>query len=325
MKNNSQRLRDTVRALSISALGFVLVACGGGTDVNSSTNKYPIGGTIRGLAIGQSITLEDASGAKLTVGSNGKYTLVSLPNTTTYNIRVASQPSGQICKISKAGGDVRHWGISDVDVFCSNVLHLLAGTVTGAGNADGQVHQAAFYDPGPLTVDIDGNLYLTDGNKFVRKISTNGVVSTLGDGTGFSNDSNKDRTKFASPQGIAVDAEKNLYLADTGVHIIRKISPLGVVTTLAGSIYEKGSGDGIGSASRFNSPAGLVIDPNKNLYVVDSKNATIRKITSAGVVSTLAGMAGVDGSAAVHFFTSPCSFFTISSGGNSPSMPMRVE
>jgi sugar lactone lactonase YvrE len=101
--------------------------------------------------------------------------------------------------------------------------------------------------------------------------------------------------QFSQPRGIAIDARGVLYVADTDNHTIRKITPTGVVTTLAGAPGVKGSADGRGNVARFDSPCGIAVDSEGNLYVADSNNHTIRKITSQGVVATLAGAAGTKG------------------------------
>jgi hypothetical protein len=94
---------------------------------------------------------------------------------------------------------------------------------------------------------------------------------------------------------MGVDAAGNLYVADTQNHSVRKVTPAGVVTRLAGLAGQPGSVDGLGIAARFNFPASVALDDADNLYVVDAGNGTIRKITPAGVVSTLAGSPGQTG------------------------------
>ncbi|RZK55065.1 MAG: hypothetical protein EOO59_10870, partial [Hymenobacter sp.] len=115
--------------------------------------------------------------------------------------------------------------------------------------------------------------------------------------------------RFNSPHSVAVGADGTLYVADMDNHTIRKISPAGLVSTLAGAAGQRGSADGPGSQARFKSPAGLVLAPDGTLYVADAGNSTIRKITPAGVVSTVAGAAGrkgtADGTGAAASFTFP--------------------
>jgi streptogramin lyase len=123
------------------------------------------------------------------------------------------------------------------------------------------------------------------------------VVTTLAGTAGAtgSNDGTGGAAQFNSPEGLIVDGSGNVYVADTGNDTIRQITAAGVVTTVAGSALAAGSTDGTGGAARFNGPQGIVIDKSGNLYVADTGNDTIRKISSGGVVTTLAGTAGVTG------------------------------
>ncbi|MBG6128787.1 sugar lactone lactonase YvrE [Aquimarina sp. EL_43] len=171
-------------------------------------------------------------------------------------------------------------------ITSEGVVSTLAGSTSGF--ADGQGSAAQFLAPKGITIDIDNNLYVTDtGNHKIRKITPEGVVSTLAGSTSGFADGQGSAVQFNAPSGITMDTDNNLYVADIRNHKIRKITPEGVVSTLAGS--NRGFADGQGSAVQFNFPHGITIDTDTNLYVADTENHKIRKITPEGVVSTLAG------------------------------------
>ncbi len=181
----------------------------------------------------------------------------------------------------------------------AGTVSALAGA-TSIGAADGNGSSARFFDPEGVAVDRSGNVYVADtGNHTIRKITPAGDVSTLAglaltqgsaDGTGAA-------ARFIFPISITIDASDNLYVADYGNHLIRKITPAGVVSTLAGGATLAGSTDGTGTAARFNNPNGVAVDAAGNVFVVERINQLVRKITPAGVVTTLAGSAGLAGSA----------------------------
>jgi sugar lactone lactonase YvrE len=175
----------------------------------------------------------------------------------------------------------------------------LAGSPGVPGSADGNGGGALFRNPNSVAVDSAGNLYVADElNQTIRMIDTNANVTTLAGSPGQqgSADGTGSAARFKYPNGMAVDSAGNLYTADTVNNTIRKITPAGVVTTLAGSAGVAGSADGTGSDARFNSPRNVAVDSAGNVYVADEGNRTIRQITSAGAVTTLAGSPGVTGS-----------------------------
>jgi streptogramin lyase len=153
----------------------------------------------------------------------------------------------------------------------------LAGN--GPGYADGSGKDVLFLNPRGVAVDFNGNVYVGDYNNHrIRKITANGEVSTFAGSTIGSDDGIGKLAKFNNPRGITIDSSGNLYVTDQGSHRIRKITPAGVVTTLAGG-NEAGNRDGIGSAALFNVPLGIAVDASGNLYVVEGTNNTVRKIT----------------------------------------------
>jgi hypothetical protein len=151
-----------------------------------------------------------------------------------------------------------------------------------------------------LAVDKSGNIFVADsGNNTIRKITSTGVVSTLAGlaGSYGSADGAGSNARFFNPGGVAVDSAGNVYVADRDNHTVRRITPAGVVSTLAGLAGSRGNTDGVGYTARFDGPAGVAIDSTDNVFVADGNNNTIRKITPAGIVSTFAGLAGSYGNA----------------------------
>ncbi|MFZ2651400.1 MAG: hypothetical protein WA210_14960, partial [Burkholderiaceae bacterium] len=179
-------------------------------------------------------------------------------------------------------------------------LALFAGDMSGVGNVEGTGAAARFAFPLGVATDSAGNVYVADlPNHTIRKITPAGAVSTFAGSSGAagSADGTGAAARFSQPGGVATDSGGNVYVADTTNHTIRKITPAGAVSTLAGSAGLNGSADGTGAAARFTFPSGVATDSAGNVYVADSFNSTIRKITPAGTVSTFAGSAGAFGSA----------------------------
>jgi sugar lactone lactonase YvrE len=205
----------------------------------------------------------------------------------------------------------------------AGVVSTFAGTGT-AGGTNGPAATALFNLPRHVAVDGSDNVYVFDYvNQLVRKITPSGTVSALaGSGAqGYANATGS-AASFYNSEGLAADSAGNVYVADTFNQAIRKISPVGVVTTLAGPATQGGVVigwvDGPGPTALFNNPQGVAVDSSGNVYVGDTLNNRIRKITPAGTVSTLAGTGApgwVDGPAATAQFYNPWGV-AVDGGGN---------
>lgn len=241
------------------------------------------------------------------IGTNYGYqvsfsTLISPPNISypTSGIFTINSPL-MVLNATNTGGN-------SVGITSSIVTSLAGGT---AGSANGSGTAAQFQNPYGVASDSNGNTFVVDqNNNAVRKITPAGLVSTLagGDGPGY-NDGIGISAKFNGPKGIATDALGNIYVGDTGNHRIRKIDVLGNVTTIAGS-GTAGFTDGAGTSAKFNSPCGIAIDASGNIYVADYSNYSIRKIDTSGNVTTIAGngLSGFDdGNGTLAKFSAPFS------------------
>lgn len=187
-------------------------------------------------------------------------------------VYVAYRCSHKIAKISPAG-----------------VAMILAGSGV-AGNADGVGSSASFNNPTGLALDAYGNIYVADYvNSKIRKITPTGFVTTVAgsgvlsdiDGTGLA-------ASFNGPDAIAIDAIGNLYVTEWSGGRVRKVSPVGVVTTIAGN-GTSGTLDGLGTAANFQALNGITVDKSGNLYVAETDGNRIRKINPSGLVTKIAG------------------------------------
>lgn len=195
-----------------------------------------------------------------------------------------------------------------LDFSAGDVVSTVAGDQSLFGNENGPISEASFLAPGAMTIDAQGNIYVSDRNaNIIRKISVDGFVTTLAGSSYGYLDGPGATAQFRSPSGLGVDADGNVYVADQVNRRIRKITPTGAVSTLAGT-GEHGTSDGAGDVATFRSPIDLAVDDDGNVYVVDTYSYKIRKITPAGVVSTLAGdgqIGSTDGPGASARFNVP--------------------
>jgi hypothetical protein len=211
------------------------------------------------------------------------------------SLYVADTAGDRIKRVSQTGGV---WSVT-----------FLAGGAVGGGGRDGLGAHAQFGHPYDLTVDSGTNIYVADtDNHTIRKVSpegTNWMVTTIAGlaGASGSADGTNKNARFSGPMGITRDTAGNLYVTDYWMHTVRKIHPSGtdwVVTTLAGRADWNGATDGTNNEARFCNPRGIAADKVGNLFVADSYNNTIRKVSPVGtnwVVTTIGGLPGVSGSA----------------------------
>lgn len=222
---------------------------------------------------GRSSQLEDADG----IGRYAKFgDIVSITRDTSGTLYVADADHHTIRKVTPA-----------MEVI------TLAGGAGEMGIADGLGLDARFNLPHGVAAAPDGTLYVADtGNHTIRKIMPNGVVTTFAGGAREPGtaDGIGSAARFQGPRGIVVAPSGVIYVADTGNHTIRAITPEGFVTTVAGLRGAADFTDGSGAAARFRGPWGLAVDAAGVVYIADTKNHSIRTMTAAGVVTTLAGV-----------------------------------
>ena len=177
----------------------------------------------------------------------------------------------------------------------AQIISTIAGTgIQGYTGDGGQATAATLNTPVGVAVDASGNVYIADElNHCIRKVSPAGIISTLaGTGTaGYTGDGGQaTAAELYAPSGVALDASGNLYIADYGNSVIRTVSTAGIISTFAGNHTAGYTGDGgAATAAELNVPTGVAFDASGNLYIADYGNYRIRKVNTAGIISTIAG------------------------------------
>lgn len=318
----------------LTALSLVSACGGGGSSAVAVNNSAILGLTVDNAATPTKLLVANADNQTiqtLTLSSNAVATLAGTANTPgTAEGTGATARFNEPYGITRSGTD---FYVADTfnhairKTTSTGVVTTLAGNSGYTGFADGTGSSALFN--GPKSLVSDGtNLYVTDTfNHTIRKVVIgSGVTTTLAGyaGTSGTTDGTGAAARFYGPFGVAHDGT-HIYVTDTSNQTIRKITALGVVTTLAGIAGTSGTTDATGTAAKFSNPAGVVyfndtVNNQGVLFVADSSNHTIRKIIiSSGVVSTLAGTAGTagatDGTGAAARFNVPIGL-TIDDAGN---------
>lgn len=272
-------MQKTIRSAIYLVTLTLIASCGGGgggtITPSSNTPAVPVSSAVVTTLAGGGSQAVNATGS-----SASFYHPMGVAVDSSGNVYVADAGNNQIRKISSSGS-----------------VTLLAGS-RSKGSADGTGSAASFNSPFGVAVDSSGNVYVADTlNSMIRKITPTGVVTTIGA---------KNTAKFTQPEGIAVDANGNVYVSDISSHSILKITPAGVISTLAGNYASHGFSDGTGTAATFFNPKGIAVDSSGNIYVADTNNQALRKITPAGVVTTVASSLGsisnvvIDGSGNIY-------------------------
>ena len=197
------------------------------------------------------------------------------------------------------------WNFKIRKITPAGIVTTLAGSTQGFANGNGTSAKFGYLEQ--ICIDALGNLYVADaGNSKIRKITPSGTVTTVAGTTSGYLDGAGTIAKFDYPNGICIDGNNNLYVAEYFSHKIRKITPTGVVSTIAGSTW--GFTNGQSTTAQFRYPTGIGRDTSGNLYVTDSGNNMIRKITLSGMVSTYTGSENngyLDGSLNNALFSNP--------------------
>ena len=211
-------------------------------------------------------------------------------------------------------------------VDTNGVITTVAGTLTNGYSGDsGPATNARLYYPSGVAVDTNGNLYIADSeNHRIRKVNTSGVISTLaGTGTsGFSGDGGQGTSaRLNYPTSLALDTSGNLYIADYGNNRVRKLSPGGIISTLAGNgVGGYSANGGPATAAKLAFPSGVFVDAAGTVYIADTYNQCVRKVATNGIITTVAGNGEYgyngDGAAATNAQLNLPSGLAVDSGGN---------
>jgi YD repeat-containing protein len=235
------------------------------------------------------------TGTQGPLGDNGPAILAQLHNP--YGVAVG--PDGSVYIADTGNNRVRRV----TGGIITTVAGVLLGTPgTAAGGDNGPATQAHLYLPQGVAVGSDGSLYIADtGNNKVRRVDPGQIITTVAGvppgtpGTASDGDGGlATQAKLSNPQGIAVDSDGNLYIADTGHNRVRRVDPSGIITAVAGTGQFNIGGDGFPAVdAQMKQPKGVAVVPGGTLYIADTGNNKVRQVTSNGIITTVAGSGSV--------------------------------
>jgi len=262
---------DTLSGVAVDGLGNLYIV----DETNQRIRKVSASGIITTIA---------GNGAIGFSGDGGPATLAEL----NYPTGIAVDGAGNVYIADSWNNRIRM-------VNTTGIITTVAGTgVQGYSGDGGAATSAQLYTPHALALDGSGNLYISDTrNNCIRRIGSSGIITTIiGTGIwGYSGDGGPaSSAQLKAPVGITLDAAGNIFFADNFNQCIRKVSTAGTITTIAGNGTLGFAGDGgSATAAEFNYPMGVAVDRQGNLYVSDYSNNRIRKVSTTGIITTIAG------------------------------------
>lgn len=309
-----------VAMLVVAAGGFGAATWGQGLGNDLRAMGETVGASTQAAAAPagprKPVAVELGNPRALAVDAKGTLYVVDVGSEKVFKITQAGEvttaegTAGIAAPISVWVGKDGSMAVADLD---SNVVYRISpkGEANTSGRPAGEGVVAGTAGPAGAVIDSKGNVFIADNkNGTVIKVTPEGESSVFAgkaDAPG-TEDGKGTEARFTTPRGLAIDGKDNLYVADEGNSNIRKITPEGVVTTLAGG-SSSGTEDGAGKNAKFAAPRGLTVSKEGTVYVADTDNHTVRKVTAAGVVTTIGGKAGepgnADGPAAASRFNSP--------------------